>query len=138
MKEAFESFLFSKSAKGVTDKTLKSYRSYFKCISKHLDIDGLKRHVHPDLLRRFKADRQAGTVNLPANQTGYNRAVRAMSSVGHGKGTVQADLCLNDRLLQEFAGDVRPIRSAPAVCELEGPIITGPMISKILTGLCSL
>ena len=37
MEEAFESFLFSKSAQGITDKTLKSYRSHFKCISKYLD-----------------------------------------------------------------------------------------------------
>ena len=37
MEEAFESFLFSKSAQGLTDKTLKSYKSHFKCISKYLD-----------------------------------------------------------------------------------------------------
>ena len=48
MEEAFESFLFSKSAQGVTDKTLKSYRSHFKCISKYLDI----------CLSRFEADRR--------------------------------------------------------------------------------
>ena len=30
----------------------------------------------------------------------------------------------------------RPRRTAPAVCELEGPIITGPMISKTFN-LCS-
>jgi site-specific recombinase XerD len=37
IEEAFESFLFSKSAQGVTDKTLKSYKSHFQCISKRLD-----------------------------------------------------------------------------------------------------
>ena len=35
MEGAFEGFLFSKSAQGVTDKTLKSYRSHFKCISNY-------------------------------------------------------------------------------------------------------
>ena len=37
MEEAFENFLFAKSAQGVTEKTLKSYKSHFHCISKHLD-----------------------------------------------------------------------------------------------------
>lgn len=37
MAEAFESFLFSKSAQGLTDKTIKSYQSHFKCISNYLD-----------------------------------------------------------------------------------------------------
>ena len=35
--EAFENFLFAKSAQGVTEKTIKSYKSHFNCISKHLD-----------------------------------------------------------------------------------------------------
>ena len=37
MTEAFESFIFSKSAQGVTDKTIKCYRSHFKSISNYLD-----------------------------------------------------------------------------------------------------
>ena len=37
MEEAFENFLFAKSAQGVTEKTIKSYKSHFHCISKHLD-----------------------------------------------------------------------------------------------------
>ena len=37
MAEAFDNFIFAKSAQGLTDKTLKSYQSHFKCISKYLD-----------------------------------------------------------------------------------------------------
>ena len=37
MTEAFDNFIFAKSAQGLTDKTLKSYQSHFKCISNYLD-----------------------------------------------------------------------------------------------------
>ena len=37
MEEAFENFLFAKSAQGVTERTIKGYKSHFHCISKHLD-----------------------------------------------------------------------------------------------------
>lgn len=38
LSEAFDNFLFAKSAQGVTDKTINGYKSHFKCISNHLDI----------------------------------------------------------------------------------------------------
>ena len=37
--ETFDSFMMSRKAKGLTEKTISSYYSHFKCISKHLNID---------------------------------------------------------------------------------------------------
>jgi len=33
LSEAFDNFLFAKSAQGVTDKTISGYKRHFKCIS---------------------------------------------------------------------------------------------------------
>jgi len=36
--EVFPRFLTSKTAQGVSEKTLKTYRWHFRCIGKHLDL----------------------------------------------------------------------------------------------------
>lgn len=38
IQERFEQYLSAASAKGLSSKTLKTYRQHFHCISKHLDI----------------------------------------------------------------------------------------------------
>ena len=38
MEAAFPRFLNAKTAQGVSDKTLKTYRWHFHCIGKHLDL----------------------------------------------------------------------------------------------------
>ncbi len=37
--ETFDSFMMSRKAKGLTEKTISSYYSHFKCIAKHLDMN---------------------------------------------------------------------------------------------------
>ena len=37
--QVFERFIMASLAKGVSESTIKTYRSHFKCISHHLDID---------------------------------------------------------------------------------------------------
>ena len=39
MKGAFEDFVVSQMAKGVSDKTVETYRSHFKSIGKYLDTE---------------------------------------------------------------------------------------------------
>ena len=53
MEEAFENFLFAKSAQGVTEKTIKSYKSHFHCISKHLDICSVRAVSNPYLVIQY-------------------------------------------------------------------------------------
>ena len=38
IEEVFPRFVTAKTAEGVSDSTIKTYRSHFYCISKHLDI----------------------------------------------------------------------------------------------------
>ena len=37
--KAFDAFVLSQMAKGITEKTAKSYRSHYKALAKHLDIN---------------------------------------------------------------------------------------------------
>lgn len=39
IKETFEDFVVAQTAKGYTEKTIANYRSHFKSISRHIDID---------------------------------------------------------------------------------------------------
>ena len=39
VKEVFEDFVVAQTAKGYTEKTIANYRSHFKSISRHIDID---------------------------------------------------------------------------------------------------
>ena len=61
MKGAFEDFVVSQMAKGVSDKTVETYRSHFKSIGKYLDteitFDALKQ---TDLDRMLVSMRQSG------------------------------------------------------------------------------
>ena len=58
---AFEDFVVSQMAKGVSDKTVETYRSHFKSIGKYLDteitFDALRQ---TDLVRMVVAMRQNG------------------------------------------------------------------------------
>ena len=38
IEERFQQFLSASAARGLSDKTLKTYREHLRCISKHLDI----------------------------------------------------------------------------------------------------
>lgn len=85
MEEAFESFLFSKSAQGLTDKTLKSYKSHFKCISKYLDttikLNSLKKEtIYKMIAEMRQTDLSPNTI---ASYPLYNlfRFPRALQSV---------------------------------------------------------
>lgn len=39
VKGVFEDFVVAQTAKGYTEKTIANYRSHFKSISRHIDID---------------------------------------------------------------------------------------------------
>lgn len=78
MEEAFESFLFSKSAQGLTDKTLKSYKSHFKCISKYLDttikLNSLKKEtIYKMIAEMRQTDLSPNTIAsyIPETETEY-------------------------------------------------------------------
>jgi site-specific recombinase XerD len=76
MEEAFENFLFAKSAQGVTEKTIKSYKSHFHCISKHLDtsieLSSLKKQSIHKMIASMRAS------NLSQNTiASYVRVLKA-------------------------------------------------------------
>jgi len=85
MANAFESFLYFKTSQGVTDKTLQSYRSHFKSISKYLDtsinLSDLKReHIHLMILEMRQS-------NLSPNSiASYVRALKAFLSWSKNEG----------------------------------------------------
>ena len=61
LEKAFDAFVASKMAKGIKEKTAKSYRSHFKSLSKHIDMtmtfDALtKRHVEAMILSMRQSD----------------------------------------------------------------------------------
>lgn len=61
LEKAFDAFVASQLAKGVKEKTAKSYRSHFKSLSKHIDMsmtfEGLtKRHVEAMILSMRQSD----------------------------------------------------------------------------------
>lgn len=61
LEKAFDAFVASQLAKGVKEKTAKSYRSHFKSLSKHIDMtmtfDALtKRHVEAMILSMRQSD----------------------------------------------------------------------------------
>ena len=59
MEEAFENFLFAKSAQGVTEKTINGYKSHLHCISKHLDtsieLSSLKKETTYKMIASMRA-----------------------------------------------------------------------------------
>ena len=79
MAEAFENFLFSKSAQGVTDKTLKSYKGHFKSISNYFDTSiKLKSLKKEEIYRMISEMREA---NLSPNTiASYIRVLKAFLS----------------------------------------------------------
>lgn len=61
LEKAFDAFVASQMAKGIKEKTAKSYRSHFKSLSKHIDMtmtfDALtKRHVEAMILSMRQSD----------------------------------------------------------------------------------
>lgn len=73
----------------------------------------------------LKALRNAQIVRLHPQEARHQRPVRAVASAGIGKGAVEADVRPRHfRPSRSWA--MRPIRTAPAVWELEGPTTTGP------------
>ena len=61
MKGAFEDFVVSQMAKGVSDKTVETYRSHFKSIGKYLDTEMTFGSVRQaDLDRMIVSMRQNG------------------------------------------------------------------------------
>ena len=75
---------------------------------------------------------QTGIVGMHVQNARDNGLVGAVTAVGLGERAAQALTGRSPRILRV----TRPRRHAPAVCELEGPIITGPMISNTCI-LCS-
>ena len=76
IEERFQQFLSASAAKGLSDKTLKTYREHLHCISKHLDItaplSGLTKQAAEDMISSM---RQSG---LSANSiSSYVRAFKS-------------------------------------------------------------
>ena len=84
MKGAFEDFVVSQMAKGVSDKTVETYRSHFKSIGKYLDTEMTFGSVRQaDLDRMIVSMRQNGLAQnsissyLRVFRTFLNRARKA-------------------------------------------------------------
>ena len=85
MKGAFEDFFVSQMAKGVSDKTVETYRSHFKSIGKYLDteitFDALKQ---TDLDRMLVSMRQSGLAHNSISS--YLRVFRTFLNWCAGQG----------------------------------------------------
>ena len=85
MAEAFESFIFSKSAQGVTDKTIECYRSHFKCISKYLDTTIQLSSLKKETTYKMIADMR--TAKLSSNTiASYVRVLKTFLSWARSEG----------------------------------------------------
>lgn len=87
-------------------------------------------YVSPAFFASSKAVGSRRIVRLHAQKTAHQRPVRAVPRAGLRKRAVQVYRRLHRRLAQQRRA-IAPIRAAPAVWELDGPIITGPSMSKI-------
>ena len=77
--ETFDDFISSRKAKGLCDKTISSYYSHFKCISRHLDINvPIEQLNKADLENMIASMRGSG---LSANTiSSYVRVLKAFLS----------------------------------------------------------
>lgn len=77
--EIFQDFIVSRRTKGLADKTLQSYQSQFKAISRHLDIE-----MPIDQLNRGHLDDMIGSMRdsgLSSNSIGsYTRVLKSFFS----------------------------------------------------------
>ena len=85
MEEAFDNFLFAKSAQGVTDSTLKGYKSHFHCISKHLDTTIELDSLTKEMLHQMIASMRASNVS-PNTIASYVRVLKAFLSWARDEG----------------------------------------------------
>lgn len=73
VKGVFEDFVVAQTAKGYTEKTIANYRSHFKSISRHIDLDCAfsaltKADIRPQISDRLRgrcvyASKTAGTLH---------------------------------------------------------------------------
>ena len=59
--DAFENFIFYKTAQGVTDKTIECYRSHFKSISNYLDTSILLPNLKMEDLQQMISEMRQGS-----------------------------------------------------------------------------
>ena len=79
--------------------------------------------------RAGAADFRWASSGMQPEQPGHDRLIGSMPLPGRVKGTVQADPG-GLRRSAKSSRAAQPIRHAPAVWELDGPTMEGPMISK--------
>ena len=94
--------------------------------AQHHGADGI---IQPGLLRQGKAVRDAFIVWQHAQQPGHQRTVGTVAAACGGKAAMQQDLGSFGASPNRLRA-VSPMRTAPAVWLLEGPVITGPSTSN--------
>ena len=85
-------------------------------------VGGADLKVQTGLLGQCKAVGDAVVIGLHAQQACHQRTIRAVATACGGKAAIEQDLGLGRRA-------VLPMRTAPAVWLLDGPVITGPSTS---------
>lgn len=85
MADAFESFLYYKTAQGVTDKTLESYRSHFKSISKHLDTSIQLSQLSRDHIQCAISEMRQSNLS-PNSIASYVRVIKVFLSWARNEG----------------------------------------------------
>ena len=93
------------------------------------DLSLMESKLHAVLLRQLEGMADPLVIRVHPHHAGNEGLVRAVAPVSLGKGTGQRDVRLY-HLVPRIFHATRPRRTAPAVWELDGPIITGPMMSN--------
>ena len=96
-----------------------------------LGLTGRERVGQAALGRDGKRVADAGVVGREAHDAAEQGAVGAVAVVGLGERAVQGEIHLFKRRRDHLVRQIRD-NAAPAVWELEGPIIFGPSTSKTL------
>ena len=62
--EVFERFIKSSMARGVSDRTLTTYRNHLQCTSRHIDVDMLYNDMDNDVINDMIVSMRQGAVRL--------------------------------------------------------------------------
>lgn len=104
VEERFQQFLSASAARGLSDKTLKTYKTHFHCISKHLDTAvSLTSLTKTDMENMIAAMRASG---LSANSiSSYIRAFKSFLAWCNAEGYASPSFKPKDTVKETYSDE---------------------------------